>query len=105
MTKVERFFDYMNIEEDRKVKSVVLIFKGVAFAWLEQTVRNKVKFNKNPVRSWDKLKKLLQQRFFPSDFEGVLFTQHHQCNQGNRSVPEYAREFHILSSRNYLNET
>lgn len=35
MTEVERFFNYMNIEEERKVKLVVLRFKGVTSAWWE----------------------------------------------------------------------
>lgn len=41
----------------------------------------------------------------PADFEGILFTQYHQCMQGMRSVSEYSRHFHRLSSRNNLNET
>lgn len=94
----------MNIEEDKKIKLVVLRFRIVVSAWWEQTVKNRAKFNKSPVRNWDKLKKLLRQRFLPSDFEGILFTQYHQCNQGNRDVSEYAREFHRLSSRNNLSE-
>lgn len=49
MTEVGRFFDYMNIEEERKVKLVVLRFKGVASAWWEQTVKNRAR-SKCPTR-------------------------------------------------------
>ena len=34
--EVERFFDYMSIHEDRKVKLVAYKFKGGAFAWWEK---------------------------------------------------------------------
>lgn len=103
--EVERFFDYMDIDEDQQVKLVVLRFKGIASAWWDQTVTNRRRANQRPVRTWEKLKKLLKQRFLPSDYEGILFTQYHQCCQGNRTVSEYATKFHRLSSRNNLNET
>lgn len=47
----------------------------------------------------------MKQRLLPRDFEGILFTQYHQCCQGNKNVGEYAKEFHRLSSRINLNET
>lgn len=31
--EVERFFDYMNIDEDQQVKLVMLRFKGLVSAW------------------------------------------------------------------------
>lgn len=64
--------DYMNIEEEKQVKLVVLRFKRIAFAWWDQTIANRRKYNKRPVESWIKLKRSLKQRFLPSDYEGVL---------------------------------
>lgn len=65
---------------------------------------NSAKFNKQLVHTWDKLKRLIRQRFLPSDFKGIMFTQYHQCTQGTRIVSEYARNIHHLSSRNNLDE-
>lgn len=33
MAEVDRFFDYVNIPEDQKVKLVIVRFKGLASAW------------------------------------------------------------------------
>lgn len=68
---------------------------------------NRRKFHQRPIQTWDKLKRLLKQRFLPCDFEGVHFTQRHQCCQGNRSVIGYANVIlkQRLSSRNNLYET
>lgn len=49
MTEVDRFFNYMNIPNDKKVKLVIVRFEGLASAWWDQTVVNKVKFHKRPV--------------------------------------------------------
>lgn len=74
ISKVEYFFDYVDIQKSRKVKLVVLCFKGSASAWW-----NRAKYQKPIVRTWDKLKRLLQAKFLPHDYEGVLFTQYRQC--------------------------
>lgn len=51
VTEVERFFDYMDIDEDQQVKLVVLRFKRITSAWWDQTVHNRRKFNQRPVQS------------------------------------------------------
>lgn len=51
IVEVERFFDYMEIDENQQVKLVVIRFKGVASAWSEQTVINKRRLNQRPVHT------------------------------------------------------
>ncbi|XP_011015163.1 PREDICTED: uncharacterized protein LOC105118819 [Populus euphratica] len=72
---VERFFDYMEIPEDKKVKLVAYRLMGGASAW-----------------------------YLPPDYEQILFQQYQDCRQGNRTVQAYIEEFHRLSSRNNLLE-
>lgn len=54
IAKVECFFNYMDVLKVRKVKLVVLRFKGVVSAWWDQTITNHNKFHKPLVRtSWE----------------------------------------------------
>jgi len=86
VTEVERFFDYMNIREDHKVKLVAYKFKGGASAWWEKLQISHARQGKGPVTSWLKMKRLLKARFLPPDFEQRLFQQYQECRQGGRTI-------------------
>jgi len=105
ISEVERFFDCMEIPDAKKVKLVVLKFKGGAAAWWDQTTANRAKFQRRPITTWDKLKKLLKERFLPVEFQSILYTQYLKCKQGQRTVTEYTEEFHRLGARNNLMES
>uniref|UniRef100_A0A6N2LCX1 CCHC-type domain-containing protein n=1 Tax=Salix viminalis TaxID=40686 RepID=A0A6N2LCX1_SALVM len=93
---VERFFDYMDIPEDKKVKLVAYRLMGGASAWWEQLQLTRMRQRKGMVQSWSKMRRLLRYRYLPPDYEQILF----------RSVTAaYVEEFHRLSSRNNLAET
>jgi len=91
--EVERFFDYMSIREDRKVKLVAYKFKGGASAWWEKLQISRTRQGKRPVTSWLKMKRLLKAQFLPPDFEQRLFQQYQECRQGGRSIQAYVDDF------------
>jgi hypothetical protein len=49
--EVERFFDYMSIREDHKVKLVAYKFKGTPSAWWEKLQISRARQRKGPVTS------------------------------------------------------
>jgi len=57
------------------------------------------------VQTWAKMRRLLQAKYLPPDYEHILFQQYQDCRQGNRTVQAYIEEFHRLSLRNNLSET
>jgi hypothetical protein len=59
ITEVERFFEYMSISEERKVKLVAYKFKGGAFAWWERLQLSRSRERKKLMTSWFKMKWLL----------------------------------------------
>lgn len=65
---------------------------------------NRAKFQKAPIRTWDKMKRLLHQCFLSADYDSVLFDKYQHCRQGTRSVSEYFREFHCLALCTNLQE-
>ena len=104
LKSTENFFSYMDTPEQKKVRLVALKLKGGASAWWEQLEANRQRYNKRPVRSWEKMKKLLKERFLPPNYEQTLYNQYQNCRQGTRTVTEYIEEFHRLSARTNLSE-
>ncbi|XP_030541868.2 uncharacterized protein LOC115749270 [Rhodamnia argentea] len=103
--EVEKFFDAMEIEEDRQVKLVAYKAKGGASAWWEQTQLTRRRQGKAPVRMWNRMKRMLKSRFLPTDHEQLLFQQFQNCKRTNRTVQAYTEEFLRLSVRNNLAES
>jgi hypothetical protein len=105
IVEVERLFEYMSIPKERKVKLVAYKFKGGASAWWERLQLSQSREGKGPVISWLKMKRLLNARFLPPDFEQRLFQQYQECWQGAHTVQAYVDDFYRLSARNDLMET
>jgi hypothetical protein len=63
--EVERFFEYMCILEEKKVKLVAYKLKGGASVWWEWLKLSRSREGKRPVTSWPKMKWLLNARFLP----------------------------------------
>ena len=52
LNEVERFFDYMEIPDDKKVKLVAYKLKEGTSAWWEQEQMSRVHMGKTQIRSW-----------------------------------------------------
>ncbi|PKU77966.1 uncharacterized protein LOC114579829 [Dendrobium catenatum] len=102
---VENFFDYMDIDPEKKVQYVACRLRGGASAWWEQTLQSRRREGRARVRTWARMKQLLRTQFLPTDFEQILYMRYQHCSQGARSVSEYTEEFNRLSARNDLNES
>ncbi|KAM1086608.1 hypothetical protein ACFX2B_012096 [Malus domestica] len=102
LNELERFFKYMEIPEEKKVKLVAYKLKGGASTWWEQLQISRTCQRNTPVRSWIKMKWLLKARFLPPDYEQVLFQQYQECKQGSKTVQAYTEKFYRLALLNDL---
>lgn len=105
ISEIDRFFDCMEVSESRQVKLVAMKLKGTTSVWWDQLVATQQRQRKRPIQSRRKMKKFIRDRFLPTDFERILFSQYQNYRQHTRSVEDYTMEFHRLVARNDLNES
>jgi hypothetical protein len=70
---LDMYFDYEDVEEDKKVKHVVTRLKGHAALWWDelQTDRHCKGNQKN--RSWDRMVTKMKAKFIPKDYQITMF--------------------------------
>ncbi|XP_057469681.1 uncharacterized protein LOC130758770 [Actinidia eriantha] len=105
IVEVERFFEYMEIPDEKQVKLVAYKLKGGASAWWDNLQQSRSRQRKAPIRTWRRMRKLMEERFLPPDYQQELFRQYQECRQGVRTSEAYTEEFYRLSARNNLPES
>ncbi|XP_057248316.1 uncharacterized protein LOC130590268 [Beta vulgaris subsp. vulgaris] len=90
---VERVFDYKQVPEEKRVKLVALKLRKYASTWWASVCTKRERMGKEKVRTWEKMRKLLKQKFLPTYYVQENFAKFHHLQQGTSSVEDYAREF------------
>ncbi|VFQ90724.1 unnamed protein product [Cuscuta campestris] len=101
---VERVFDFKEISDEKKVKIVALKFRKYASTWWTKTTTKRVRSEKPPVDSWQKMRSLLKKKFVPTEYSRDNFAKLQMLRQGTKSVEDYTREFEELLLRCDLQE-
>ncbi|VFQ94725.1 unnamed protein product [Cuscuta campestris] len=101
---VERVFDFMEISDEKKVKIVALKFQKYASTWWTNTTTKRVRSEKPPVDSWQKMRSLLKKKFLPTEYSRDNFAMLQTLRKGTKSVEDYTREFEELLLRCDLQE-
>jgi hypothetical protein len=67
------YFDYEDVEEDKKVKHAVTILKGHATLWWDELQADRRCRGKQKIKIWDRMIAKMKAKFIPRDYQISLF--------------------------------
>lgn len=103
---MDKFFDYDEMDEERKVKFAVTRLKGHASLWWNGVQTKRRNQRKVPIKNWDRMVVKLRGKFLPKDFHISLFKQMQNMKQKIMTMREYTKEFYKINLREgYIEDT
>jgi hypothetical protein len=96
---LDNYFDYEDVEEDKKVKHAVTILKGHATLWWDELQADRRCKGKQGIKSWNRMVAKMKAKFIPRDYQINLFRRMQNLRQKMMTVKEYTEEFYMLNIR------
>jgi hypothetical protein len=96
---LDTYFDYEDVEEDKKVKHVVTRLKGHAALWWDELQADRRCKGKQNIKSWDRMITKMKEKFIPRDYQITLFRRMQNLREKLMTVKEYTEEFYRLNIR------
>jgi hypothetical protein len=99
ISSLDKYFDYEEIDDEKKVKHAVTRLKGHATLWWDELQADRRRKGKSKIKSWDRMVAKLKDKFIPKDYQLNLFRRLQNLRQKGLSVKEYTEEFYKLNIR------
>jgi hypothetical protein len=96
---LDTYFDYEDIEEDKKVRHAITRLKGHAALWWDELQTDRCYQGKQKIKSWDRMIAKMKAKFIPRDYQISLFRRMQNLRQKLMTVKEYTEEFYRLNIR------
>jgi hypothetical protein len=96
---LDTYFDYEDIEEEKKVRHAVTKLKGHAALWWDELQADRNSNGKQKIKSWDRMIAKMKAKFIPRDYQITLFRRMQNLRQKLMTVREYTEEFYRLNIR------
>jgi hypothetical protein len=96
---MDKYFDYEDVDEEKKVKHVVTRLKGHATLWWDELQADRRCKGKKKIKNWDRMVAKLKAKFIPKDYQINLFRKLQNLRQKGMTVKEYTEEFYKLNIR------
>jgi hypothetical protein len=96
---LDTYFNYEDIEEDKKVRHVITRLKGHAALWWDEMQADRHFQGKKKIKSWDRMIAKMKAKFIPRDYQISLFRRMQNLRQKLMTVKEYTEEFYRLNIR------
>jgi hypothetical protein len=99
ISALDKYFDYEEIYDEKKVKHVVTRLKGHATLWWDELQAERKSKGKKKIKSWDRMVAKLKANFIPKDYQINMFKKFLNLRQKGLIVKEYIEEFYRLNIR------
>jgi hypothetical protein len=86
---LDTYFDYEDIEEDKKVRHVVTKLKGHVALWWDELQADRRSKGKQKIKRWDRMIAKMKEKFIPRDYQITLFRRMQNLRQKLMTVKEY----------------
>jgi hypothetical protein len=96
---LDTYFDYEDIEEDKKVRHVVTKLKGHAALWWDELQADRRYKGKQKIKRWDRMIAKMKAKFILRDYQITLFRWMQNLRQKMMTVKEYIEEFYRINIR------
>jgi hypothetical protein len=96
---LDTYFDYEDIEDDKKVRHAVTRLKGHATLWWDELQADRCCQGKKKIKNWDRMIAKMKEKFIPRDYQISLFRRMQNLRQKLMTVKEYTEEFYRLNIR------
>jgi hypothetical protein len=70
---LDKYLDYEDVEEDKKIKHVVTRLKGHATLWWDELSADRCWKGKKKIKSWDRMVAKMKAKFIPRDYQITMF--------------------------------
>lgn len=89
ISELDKYFEYEEIEEEKRVKFVVTRLEGHASLWWESAQDERKHKNEPVIKSWDGMVTKMKGKFLPKDYHLTLYRQMQNLRQRLMLVKEY----------------
>ena len=89
INELDKYFEYDELEENKKVKLAVTRLKGHASLWWDNVQVERRRKKKPLIKSWDRMVAKLRAKFLPTDYQLTLYRQMKNLRQRLLTVREY----------------
>jgi hypothetical protein len=96
---LDTYFDYEDVEEEKKVKHAVTRLKVHATLWWDELQSDRRCKAKQKIKSWDRMIAKMNAKFIPRDYQTTLLRRMQNLRQKLMTMNEYTEEFYRLNIR------
>ena len=90
---LNKYFDFEEIEDKKKVRYVATRLKGHAPIWWVELQIYRERRGKSKIHSWDKMLYKIKSQFIPKEYQLNLIIQLQNLRQKGMTVKEYTEDF------------
>jgi hypothetical protein len=93
----DKYFDYEDVDGEKKVRHVVTRLKGHASLWWDELQVERRSRGKQKIKNWDRMVAKLKAKFMPKDYRINLSRKLQNLRQKGMKVKEYTEDFYKLN--------